>query len=332
MKRRFLRGKVRGMQIGHWKGKRVAVPGGGGFLGSRIVERLRAAGAEVAVPRTADGVDFRREEDCRKFFAEAKPEVVVNCAAHQGGIGFHKGKEAELFMDNMRIGLFLMEAAQAAGVKKFVNVVAGCSYPGYLEKDELVEEDYWNGEVHESIFSYGFSRKASVAYGAALKRQFGWNSIHLILANMYGPGEHFEPTQSKALAGLMKKIYDAKKSGAPSVEVWGTGRPVRDWLYVEDGADGILCAAEAYDDVAPLNIASGVGVSVTELAEAIKKASGYAGTFTYNTSRPDGALKKTFGVRTMKEKLNWTPKTSLENGIRATWEWLEKNYDHAVTH
>lgn len=338
-----------------WSNKRVALPGGGGFLGSRIVKRLQDAGAEVFVPRTEDpvrgrppaprgtatvatgrpasnGVDFRHKEDCDSYLVKMKPEVVINCAATQGGIGYHKGREAELFMDNLRMGLFLMEASQAAGVKKFVNIVAGCSYPGYLEKDELNEEDYWNGEVHDSIFSYGVARKMSVVYGKALKKQYGWGSIHLVLANMYGPGEHFEPSQSKALAGLMKKIYDAKKSGGPTVEIWGTGKPVRDWLYVEDGAEGILRAAEVYDDVEPLNIASGVGISVTDLAEAIKKVSGYAGSFTYNTSRPDGAMRKTFGVRKMKEVLGWLPATPLEDGIRATWEWLDQNYTYAVTH
>lgn len=320
------------MQSEFWKNKKVAIPGGGGFLGSRIASRLKVAGAEVFAPRTADGIDFRRKEDCEKYFAATKPEIAINCAAHQGGIGFHKGKEAELFMDNMRMGLFLMEAAQAAGAKKFVNIVAGCSYPGYLEKDELNEDDYWNGVVHESIFSYGFSRKASVAYGAALKRQHGFNSIHLIMANMYGPGEHFNPEQSKALAGLMKKIYEAKKSGASAVEIWGTGRPVRDWLYVEDGADGIIRAAEAYDSVEPLNIASGAGISVRELAEMIKRIAGYEGEFAYNTSCPDGALKKTFGVKKMKEALGWTSATSLEDGIRATLGWLDKNYEYAIAH
>lgn len=316
----------------NFKNKRVAIPGGGGFLGSRLVRRLRDAGAEVSVPRTSEGIDFRREENCKKYFDRTKPEIVINCAAMQGGIGYHKGKEAALFMDNIKMGLFLMETAQAVGVEKFVNIVAGCSYPGYLEKDELNEEDYWNGEIHESIFSYGFSRKASVAYGAALKRQYNFNSIHLVLANMYGPGEHFNPEQSKALAGLMKKIYDAKKSGASEVEIWGTGKPVRDWLYVEDGAEGIIRAAEAYDDISPLNIASGVGVSVTELAEIIRRVVGYEGGFRYNVSRPDGALKKTFGARKMKEKLNWLPQTPLEVGVKKTLEWLDKNYDYAILH
>lgn len=318
--------------LNFYKGKKVAVAGGGGFVGSYITPLLQGAGAEVFIPRRRDGLDFRKYEHCFPYFERVNPDVVVNCAAHQGGIGYHSGRQAELFMDNMSMGIFLMKAAQEAGVKKFVNVVAGCSYPGYLNKDELCEEDYWNGEIHDSVFSYGFPRKASVAFGKSLWKQFQFSSIHLILANMYGPGEHFNSEQSKALAGLMKKIYDAKKSGAPSVEIWGTGKPVRDWLYVEDGAEGILRAGAFYDEVEPLNIASGVGVSVLDLAKTIKAIVGYEGELVCNTDKPDGALKKTFGVGKMKEKLGWLPTTSLEDGIKETLVWFKKNYDYAVTH
>ncbi len=317
----------------YYKNRKIAVPGGGGFLGSRIARRLKDAGAEVFVPRTSEGIDFRDEKICHDYLGKIQPDIVINCAAFQGGIGFHKGREAEIFLDNVKMGLFLMAASQRAGVKKFVNVVAGCSYPGYENEDELKEENYWNGQIHESVFSYGFARKASVAYGAALKRQYNWNSLHLILANMYGPGEHFNPAQSKALAALLLKIYDAKKNNLPTVEIWGTGKPVRDWLYVEDGAEGILRAAEVYEDSEPLNIASGVGISIKDLAELIKKIIGWNGEFIYNTSRPDGALKKTFNVAKMKEKLSgWLPPTPLEKGIKETLAWLEKNYDYAIKH
>lgn len=315
-----------------YKGKRIAVPGGSGFLGSRIAGLLEKSGVTLFVPRTKDGIDFRKEEDCRSYFKETKPEIIVNCAAWQGGIGFHSGKQADLFMDNMRMGLFLMEAALKNGVKKFINVVAGCSYPGYLEKDELNEEDYWNGKIHESVFGYGFPRKASVEYGLALRKQYDFNSIHLILANMYGPGEHFSFEQSKALAGLLRKFYEAKKNNLPSVEIWGTGKPVRDWLYVEDGAEGILRAGAVYNEIEPLNIASGVGISVTDLALLIKKIIGYNGQLIYDTSRQDGALKKTFGVHKMKKILNWFPKTPLEEGVKKTAEWLDKNYKYAISH
>ncbi len=297
--------------LDYFTGKKIVIPGGNGFFGSHIVEKLKKIKCEVLVPKTKEGIDFRKKEDCFSYFAKTKPDIVINCAANQGGIAYHVGKQADLFMDNLLMGSYLMLAAQKAGVEKFVNIVAGCSYPGYLAKDEMNEEDYWNGWLHDSIFSYGFARKASTVYGLALKKQYNFNSIHLIMANMYGPREHFNPEQSKALAGLIKKIYEAKKKRLPTVEIWGTGKPLRDWLYVKDGAEGILRSTAVYDDIAPLNIATGVPVSVTQLAETIKKIVGYKGRFVYNTSRPDGALHKIFGIGNMKKVLHCVPPTSI---------------------
>ena len=152
------------------------------------------------------------------------------------------------------------------------------------------------------------------------------------MANMYGPHEHFRPDQSKALAGLLKKIYEAKGKKLPTVEIWGTGKPMRDWLYVKDGAEGILRATGAYNDIEPLNIATGVGISVSSLAQTIGKVIGYKGKFVYNTSRPDGALHKTFGIDLMKKRLHWAPKTSIEKGIKETVAWFDKNYEQAILH
>lgn len=306
------------------------VAGGGGFFGRYVVAKLQKLKGDVFVPRMKEGLDFRRREDCVSYLALTKPDVVINCAANQGGIGYHQGRQADIFLDNLLMGTYLMQASQLAGAKKFVNIVAGCSYPGYVEGGEMNEEDYWNGWIHDSIFSYGFPRKASTVYGLALKKQYDFNSIHLIMANMYGPGEHFNPEQSKALAGLVRKIYEAKKHKKPSVEVWGTGKPVRDWLYVKDGAEAILRATVVYDDVEPLNIATGVGVSVTELAETIRDIVRYKGKLIYNTNKPDGALYKVFGINKMKKVLKWTPATSLRSGIKETVEWFDKNYKQAI--
>src|SRR3989344_8400855 len=221
------------------RGKRISVPGGNGFFGSHIVNKLKKLKANINVPQRAK-YDFRKKKDCLNYFNKVKPQIVINCAAFQGGIGFHSGKQADLFMDNILMGCFLMQAAQKAGVEKFVNVVAGCAYPGYLNKSVMDESDFWSGDLHESIFSYGFPRKATVVYGKALYRQYGFNSIHLVLANMYGPRDHFNTDQSKALAALIKKFSDAKKNKQPSVEIWGTGKPMRDWLYIKDGAEAII--------------------------------------------------------------------------------------------
>ena len=308
------------------KGKKIAIPGGMGFFGSHIVNKLKEIDCKIFVPDHQKGIDFRKREDCLKYFKQTKPDIVINCAAFQGGIGFHSGKQANLFLDNILMGCYLLEAAQKTDVKKFVNIVAGCAYPGYLEEDILDETDFWNGEIHDSIFSYGFSRKATVVFGKALFKQYGFNSIHLVYANMYGPRDHFNPDQSKALAALIRKVYEAKIDNQPTVEIWGTGKPMRDWLYVKDGAEGALLATESYDSVDPLNIATGIGVSITKLAETVKKEIGYQGKFVYNRQKPDGALKKVFGISKMKKALNWEPKTSIEEGIRETVEWFSKNY------
>jgi GDP-L-fucose synthase len=318
--------------LSYFKGKKIVITGGNGFFGSHIINKLKDVKCQIFVPRTKDGIDFRRREDCFSYLSMSQPDLVINCAANQGGIGYHVGKQAELFLDNILMGTYLMLAAQQTGVKKFVNIVAGCSYPGYVNTEEMNEEDYWNGSLHESIFSYGFPRKASTIYGLALKKQHNFNSIHLIMANMYGPGEHFTPEQSKALAGLIKKIYEAKKNKQPTVEVWGTGKPTRDWLYVKDGAEAILRAAAVHEDVTPLNIASGVGISVADLAQTIKKVIGYNGELVYNTSKPDGALHKTFGVTKMEKVLKWLPETPLEVGIKETVDWFDQHYEYAVTH
>lgn len=314
----------------YFEGKKIVVAGGNGFFGSHIIDKLRKVQCKIFVPRTKDGIDFRKYEDCFSYLARIKPDIVINCAANQGGIAYHSGKQADLFTDNMLMGMYLMQASQQAGVKKFVNIVAGCSYPGYVENEEMNEDEYWDGELHESIFSFGFPRKASTVYGLALKKQYNFNSIHLIMANMFGPREHFNPEQSKALAGLIKKIYEAKKKNLPTVEVWGTGKPTRDWLYVKDGAEAILRATAFYDDIEPLNIATGVGISVAKLAETIKHVIGYKGKLVYNTSKPDGALHKTFGIEKMKKVLHWVPSTPIEKGIKETIAWFDKNYEQAI--
>lgn len=314
----------------YYKNKKIVIPGGNGFLGSHVADQLKAVPCEIFIPKRKDGIDFRKYEDCKSYLGKIKPHVVINCAANQGGIAYFVNRQADIFMDNMLMGNFLMEASQKVGVNKFINIVAACSYPGYLQKEEMIEEDYWSGKVHESIFSLGFPRKASTVYGLALKKQYNFNSIHLIMANMYGPGEHFNPQQSKALGAMIRKIYEAKENKTPEVEIWGTGKPIRDWLYVKDGAEGILVAGAKYNDIEPMNISTGVGISITKLAETIKNVIGYKGKFIYNATKPDGALNKIFGIAKIKKELKWAPKTSIITGIKETAEWFSKNYKTAI--
>lgn len=318
--------------LSYFQGKKIVITGGNGFFGSHIKDILKKTKCQIFIPKTKDGIDFRNKQHCLSYFTMTKPNLVINCAAQQGGIGYHTGKQADLFMDNMLMGMNLMFTSQQLGIQKFINIVAGCSYPGYLTNNQMREKDYWNGWLHESIFSYGFSRKASVVYGLALKKQYNFNSIHLIMANMYGPREHFNPDQSKALASLIKKIYEAKKDKLKTVEIWGSGKPIRDWLYVKDGAEGVLRASAIYNDSEPLNIASGYGISISELAELIKKVIGYEGKFVYNTQKPDGAKHKIFSTKKMRSVLGWTPKTTIEKGIKETVTWFANNYKEAISY
>ncbi len=314
----------------YYKNKKIVIPGGNGFLGRYIVEKLKEISCSIFVPKRKEGIDFRKYENCLSYLGRIKPDIVINCAANQGGIAYFVNKEADVFMDNMLMGTFLMEASRKVGAKKFINIVAACSYPGYSQKKKLSERDYWDGRIHESILSLGFPRKASVEYGLALKKQYDFNSIHLILANMYGPGEHFNPTQSKALGAMIRKIYEAKEKKLSSIEIWGTGRPIRDWLYVEDAAEGILRAGAIYNDIEPMNVSTGVGISITKLAEAIQAVVGYKGKFVYDLTKPDGALNKIFEISKIKKELNWVPPTSVTEGIKKTVEWFSKNYKTAI--
>lgn len=311
--------------------KKIVIAGGGGFVGSHIADKLKSYQCKIFIPRTKDGWDFTILENCLSYLKKTKPDIVINCAAHQGGIKYDKLKRGQIYFDNLLMGTYLMEAARLVGVKKYVNVSAACAYPGYLDKDAISEEDYWSGPLHETVLNYGFTKKAQIVQGWCYKEQYGFNSIHLIMANMFGPGERFHPDRSHGLAALIKKVYDAKRDGKRQIEVWGSGKPIREWLYVKDAAEGILLAGAKYEDVSPLNIGTGIGHSITELVHIIMKIVGFKGKIKYLTDMPDGAMKKTLNVGKMKKMLGWNPKTPIEEGIRETVEWLEKNYQYAVS-
>ena len=312
-----------------WENASVAVLGGGGFLGSHLVDQLRQLGCEPAVPRTAEGWDFREYESVERFFVEHPSQVVFNCAARQGGLGYQRTHPADIFFDNMRLGLNSMHAAHKAGVEKYVNVVAACSYPGYVD-GVLSEEDYWSGPLHESVVNYGFTKKSQVVQGWCYDRQYDFKSIHLLMTNLFGPREHFHPDRSHGLAALLRKFYDARQDGSPDVTIWGTGKPVREWLFVRDAVDAIVLAAERYDDVSPLNISTGGGLSIMELALLIKEIVGFDGELVLDSTKPDGALVKTFTNDRVQSAIGWQPSTSLRDGIRETLDWLESNYPHAT--
>jgi GDP-L-fucose synthase len=308
-----------------WSDKRVTVTGGAGFLGQHLVRRLESYGARVFVPRQRD-YNLTTLDACLRCLLEHPCDLLVHAAAYYGGIGINVAEPARLYYTNLVMGANLMEAARLAKVGKFVAIGTACSYPGYLE-GHLREDDLWAGPCHASVVNYGLTKKMMAVQAQAYKRQYGLDSIHLILTNLYGPGDSYNPDRSHVVAALVRKFVEAEAARAPSVEVWGTGKPVREFIYVEDCADAIVLAAEVYGDAArPLNIGTGVGTTIRELAEAVCAASRYAGKLVWNSDKPDGAMMKVLDVARMNEALDgWRPPTDLRTGLEKTITWYRAN-------
>jgi len=313
------------MMKGFWSGKRVTVTGGAGFLGTHLVRRLESMGASVFVPRQRD-FNLTALDACMRCLLEHPCDMLVHSAAYYGGIGINISEPATLYYRNLVMGANLMEAARLAGVGKFVAIGTACSYPGYLE-GHLKEEDLWSGPCHASVVNYGLTKKMMAVQAQAYKKQYGLDSIHLILTNLYGPGDSYNPERSHVVAALVRKYVEAEIAKAPSVEVLGTGKPIREFLYVEDCADAIVLAAERYNDASmPLNIGTGIGTSIRALSETTRAASVFKGKIAWNTDKPDGAPVKVLDVTRMKRVLDgWTPPTDLESGLARTVTWYRAN-------
>jgi GDP-L-fucose synthase len=309
----------------YWSDKRVTVTGGAGFLGQHMVRRLESLGAKVFVPRQRD-YNLVTLDACLRCLLEHPCDLLFHAAAYYGGIGINVAEPARLYYTNLVMGANLMEAARLAKVGKFVAIGTACSYPGYLE-GHLKEEDLWAGPCHASVVNYGLTKKMMAVQAQAYQRQYGLDSIHLILTNLYGPGDSYNPERSHVVAALVRKFVEAELAHAPAVEVWGTGKPVREFIYVEDCADAIVLAAELYDDAAkPLNIGTGIGTTIRELAETVSATSGYAGKMVWNTDKPDGAMLKVLDVTRMTAALNgWRPATDLRTGLTRTIKWYRAN-------
>ncbi len=304
----------------------VLVTGGTGFVGSKVVSACRTAGWPVRSVSRSEGVDLRDPAAVERALSLESVDCVIHCAAHVGGIGYVGEHAIEVFEDNLQIAIGLMRGMRAAGVGTLITVMPNCTYPG--DHDLYIEDRWWDGPIHESVLMYGLPRKTlwglCKTYGAAT----GLRSAHLIFPNMYGPGDHFEPVRSHALGALIAKIAEAKRLGETQVSLWGSGKPVREWMYVEDAADAVVRFADlaqrdpsVLDGHSVLNVGVAQGVSITELAETIRDAIGWDGTFVYDHSRPDGAMQKLLDGARFHSLTGWHPKTELSAGIEATVEW-----------
>jgi GDP-L-fucose synthase len=305
-----------------WSGQRVMVTGGAGFLGRRVVDRLRDAGAEeVSVPRTAD-FDLRRIESVRDALATFRPTLVIHLAAVVGGIGANRENPGRFFYENAIMGIQLMEESRLASVTKFVTIGTVCSYPKFTPVP-FREDDLWNGYPEETNAPYGLAKKMLLVQGQAYRQQYGFNVIHLIPVNLYGPGDNFDPATSHVIPALIKKCIDARQAGDSYVDVWGTGSASREFLYVDDAADGIVLATERYDGADPVNLGVGREITIAELVNVITELTGFAGEIRWATSKPDGQPRRALDTTRAQEQFGFVAGTSFSDGLRQTIEWYE---------
>lgn len=312
------------------KNKKILVTGASGFLGGHIIEKLKKLDVQILAPSHKE-LDLTRDDACRAYFSNQRPNLVINCAGSISGLLNILKNPAEIFDNNVRINLNVLKFACEFGAEKLVNIGSTCAYPGDLPTGYFKEEEFLNGAMHKSVEAYGFSKRAMYVGGKAYRQQFGFNSMTLLLTNMYGPRDVFSIERAHVVSALIKKFIDAKLKSEPSVEVLGTGKAIREFLYVEDAADAIIKAAEIYNEDMPLNVGTGTETPILELAKLIKEISNYSGQIKWNTAGPDGALRKVSDISRIKSKLNWEPKYDLKTGLRKTIKWFEDNYESAVS-
>lgn len=304
-------------------GKKIVVAGGAGFLGKNVVAKLKAAGvsdANVFVPCFPE-YDLRKMADCEK--AVRGQDVVIHLAAKVGGIGLNREKPGELFYENLMMGLQMMEAARVAGVEKFVAIGTICAYPKFTPAP-FREDDLWNGYPEETNAPYGLAKKMLLVQAQAYRQQYGFNAIYLLLVNLYGPRDNFDPKSSHVIPALIKKVADAQKTGEDFIEVWGTGKPTREFLYVEDAAGGIVRAAEKYDKPEPVNLGSGMEISIKDLIGLICRLMNFNGEIRWDASKPDGQPRRMLDVSRAEKEFGFRAKTDFEEGLKKTIEWYLK--------
>ncbi|MCS7294423.1 MAG: GDP-L-fucose synthase [Dehalococcoidia bacterium] len=303
-----------------WREQSVLVTGGAGFLGRHVVAKLQERGAQrIFVPRSAD-FDLREKEAVIRVLEWSQPTIVIHLAAVVGGIGANRANPGRFFYDNAIMGIQLMEYARRFGVDKFVTIGTVCSYPKYTPVP-FREEDLWNGYPEETNAPYGLAKKMLLVQGQAYRQQYGFNAIYLLLTNLYGPGDNFDPETSHVIPALIKKCIDARERGDDYIVVWGTGQASRDFLYVEDAAQAIVLAAERYAAPDPINVGSGQEITIRELVELIKELTGFQGEVRWDTSKPDGQPRRRLDTTRAREILGFEARTDFRTGLRKTIDW-----------
>lgn len=305
---------------GFWENKRVWVTGGAGFLGSFLIDQLHARGAgQIFLPRSSQ-VDLREIEDVRRALKEFKPNVIIHAAARVGGIGANRKHPAEFFYDNLMMGTQLMHEAYRANVEKFVALGTVCAYPKFTAVP-FREDDLWDGYPEETNAPYGLAKKMLLVQSQTYRQQYGFNSIYLLPVNLYGPRDNFNPESSHVIPALIRKCIEAQVRGQDEIVVWGDGSPTREFLYVEDAAEGILLAAEKYNGEAPVNLGSAQEISIRDLVQLIAKLTGFQGKLVWDTTQPNGQPRRKLDTSRAKSEFDFVSHTPFEQGLTKTIEW-----------
>ncbi|HOB73821.1 MAG TPA: GDP-L-fucose synthase [Phycisphaerae bacterium] len=303
---------------------RFVVTGGAGFLGSFVCEKLRQRGVtpdRLIVPRSAE-YDLTREADVERLYAQARPDVVLHLAAQVGGIGANRANPGRYFYANMAMGLHLIEQARRNRIVKFVQVGTICAYPKFTPVP-FREEDLWNGYPEETNAPYGIAKKALLTMCQAYREQYGLNAVYLLPVNLYGPRDNFDLETSHVIPALIRKCVEARDTGADRVVCWGDGSPTREFLYVEDAAEGLVRATACYDEAEPVNLGSGREISIRDLANLIARLAGFTGRIEWDTSKPNGQPRRCLDVTRARERFGFVATTEFEEGLRKTIEWYE---------
>jgi len=301
---------------------RICVTGGSGFLGQHLTKELAGRAHEAVAPTSKD-YDLRETTHIKAMLATLKPDVVIHLAARVGGIGANMQSPAVFFYDNAVMGLHLIEESRIYGVKKFVQIGTVCSYPKFTPVP-FKEENIWNGYPEETNAPYGLAKKMLLVQLQAYRKQYGFNGIYVIPTNLYGPLDNFDLESSHVIPALIRKCMEAKEEHRDKIVLWGTGKPTRDFLFVEDAARGIADAMESYDDGEPINLGTGQEVSISHLANLIAKIVGFRGEIVFDASKPDGQPRRRVDTTRAAEKINWKPRIPLEEGLKKTIEWYRK--------
>lgn len=305
--------------MGFWDQKKITVTGGSGFLGKHLVALLKERGcANIFVPRSRD-YDLVTMEAVKRLYAESRPDIVIHLAAQVGGIGANCLNPGKFFYDNLMMGVQMMEIGRQAGIEKFVTLGTVCAYPKFIPVP-FKEKSLWDGYPEETNAAYGLAKKMLLVQSQAYRQQYGFNSIFLLSGNLYGPGDNFDLNNSHVIPALIRKCIEAKEQKLSEVIVWGSGNPTREFLYVEDAAEAILLATERYNKPEPINIGTGLEISIRKLAQLIAKATGFKGKIIWDKAKPDGQPRRCLDTTKAEKEFGFRARTVLEEGLTKTIE------------